>query len=208
MTYLVPLSAWTPGSWSAARIASRPPSGDGPGDGGGRARREQRDDAVAEELVDEAAVLANGGLDVAKILVDEVEGVLGLEPLGDAREAPHVSEWNREIAHHLIARNHVEDALLAELVEEFAGDEAAVGFGQAALRLDGVAQMVHQQRVLEGDRGLGGQDRDELVVGRVERTRQEVVVEIDDGQEVVALPDRRRRHGASVAAGQRSGAPP
>ena len=89
-----------------------------------RTLREERDDRIADVLIDESAVRPNDRAGSRQIVVEKIERPCGREAFRDAREAANVGEQNRHVALDMVAELHVDDVAPVELAQKFCRDEA------------------------------------------------------------------------------------
>ena len=85
---------------------------------------EEGHDTVADVLVHETAMIGHDRHHAREIGVDESEVLLDRELLGELGEGPDVGEEYRHLLFHMVAQAQVDDVVLVEAFEEFAGDEA------------------------------------------------------------------------------------
>src|SRR5262249_4830118 len=92
---------------------------------------EERHDGVADELVDEAAVRRDRGLELAEERVDEGDRLFRAYALDQRSERADVEKEDAQLALDLIALLNIGQLFLAEQREELGGHEAATGLLQA-----------------------------------------------------------------------------
>ncbi len=107
--------------------------------------RKQRHDGVTDKFVDDPAMARDGRLHRAEILVHEAERLRGGHAVRHSGEVTDVREKHGHFALHLVAKRNVDDALLAQLLQELPGYEpriAVADLGEFEMDADARQQFV------------------------------------------------------------------